>query len=177
MLPMLLATIENDVDRALFAEIYEQYHERMEQAALRILKDPHDAEDAVQNAFLKIIRNFDKFLGIPRKKRLFWCVCIVKNEAITLLRKRKTTVLIENLEDTCDSINGADEALLYEDIVRMFAELPELYRAVLEMRFLLDYSGKEIAKRLNISENVVNVRISRGRAMLRKTMEKEEMHP
>ena len=59
----------------------------------------------------------------------------------------------------------------------MFAELPELYRAVLEMRFLLDYSGKEIAKRLNISENVVNVRISRGRAMLRKTMEKEEMHP
>ena len=56
MLPMLLATIENDVDRALFAEIYEQYHERMEQAALRILKDTHDAEDAVQNAFLKIIR-------------------------------------------------------------------------------------------------------------------------
>ena len=39
MLPMLLATIENDADRALFAEIYEQYHERMEQAALRILKD------------------------------------------------------------------------------------------------------------------------------------------
>ena len=53
MLPMLLATIENDADRALFAEIYEQYHERMEQAALRILKDTHDAEDAVQNAISK----------------------------------------------------------------------------------------------------------------------------
>ena len=52
MLPMLLATIENDVDRAQFAEIYEQYHERMEQAALRILKDTHDAEDAVQNAVI-----------------------------------------------------------------------------------------------------------------------------
>ena len=52
MLPMLLATIENDVDRALFVEIYEQYHERMEQAALRILKDTHDAEDAVQNAVI-----------------------------------------------------------------------------------------------------------------------------
>ena len=176
MLPMLLATIENDVDRALFAEIYEQYHERMEQAALRILKDPHDAEDAVQNAFLKIIRNFDKFLGIPRKKRLFWCVCIVKNEAITLFRKRKTTVLIENLEDTCDSINGADEALSYEDIIRLFAGLPETYRAVLEMKFLLDCSGKDISQKLGISENAVNVRISRGRAMLREIMEKEALH-
>ena len=40
MLPMLLATIENDVDRALFAEICEQYHERMEQAALRMFRMP-----------------------------------------------------------------------------------------------------------------------------------------
>ena len=96
MLPMLLATIENDADRALFAEIYEQYHERMEQAALRILKDTHDAEDAVQNAFLKIIRNFEKFLELPCKKRPFWCVCIVKNEAITLLRKKKKAIMLES---------------------------------------------------------------------------------
>lgn len=103
MLPMLLATIENDADRALFAEIYEQYHERMEQAALRILKDTHDAEDAVQNAFLKIIRNFEKFLELPCKKRPFWCVCIVKNEAITLLRKKKKAIMLESMEDTYET--------------------------------------------------------------------------
>ena len=176
MLPMLLATIENDADRALFAEIYEQYHERMEQAALRILKDTHDAEDAVQNAFLKIIRNFEKFLELPCKKRPFWCVCIVKNEAITLLRKKKKAIMLESMEDAYDASADIEEALSYEDIIRLFAGLPETYRAALEMKFLLDCSGKDISQKLGISENAVNVRISRGRAMLREIMEKEALH-
>ena len=173
---MLLATIENDADRALFAEIYEQYHERMEQAALRILKDTHDAEDAVQNAFLKIIRNFEKFLELPCKKRPFWCVCIVKNEAITLLRKKKKAIMLESMEDAYDASADIEKALSYEDIIRLFAGLPETYRAVLEMKFLLDCSGKDISQKLGISENAVNVRISRGRAMLREIMEKEALH-
>lgn len=177
MLPMLLAMLESDADRAIFADAYEQYHVRMEQAALRILKDPHDAEDAVENAFLKIIHSFDKFLEISCKKRLFWCVCIVKNEAIMILRKKKNTILLESLEDTYDAGVDISEGISYEDIVRLFAQLPETYRAVLEMKFLLDYTGKEIATRLHISENTVNVRISRGRAMLREIMEKEDIHP
>ena len=172
MLPMLLATIENDADRALFAEIYEQYHERMEQAALRILKDTHDAEDAVQNAFLKIIRNFEKFLELPCKKRPFWCVCIVKNEAITLLRKKKKAIMLESMEDAYDASADIEKALFYEDIIRLFAGLPETYRAVLEMKFLLDCSGKDISQKLGISENAVNVRISRGRAKLDAFMSK-----
>ena len=57
-----------------------------------------------------------------------------------------------------------------------FAGLPETYRAVLEMKFLLDCSGKDISQKLGISENAVNVRISRGRAMLREIMEKEALH-
>ena len=64
----------------------------------------------------------------------------------------------------------------YEDIIRLFAGLPETYRAVLEMKFLLDCSGKDISQKLGISENAVNVRISRGRAMLREIMEKEALH-
>ena len=49
LLTFLLAALESDEDRALFTEIYEQNHDRMEQTALRILKDSHDAEDAVNN--------------------------------------------------------------------------------------------------------------------------------
>ena len=144
--------------------------------ALRILKDTHDAEDAVQNAFLKIIRNFEKFLELPCKKRPFWCVCIVKNEAITLLRKKKKAIMLESMEDAYDASADIEKALSYEDIIRLFAGLPETYRAVLEMKFLLDCSGKDISQKLGISENAVNVRISRGRAMLREIMEKEALH-
>ena len=161
LLTFLLAALESDEDRALFTEIYEQNHDRMEQTALRILKDSHDAEDAVQNAFLQIIRNFDALLEIPCKKRIFWCISIVKNEALAILRKKKKT----------------EEAMSYKEVVRLFAQLPETYRSVLEMKMILGYSGKEIAKRMGLTENAVNVRITRGRAMLREIAGREGIHP
>ncbi len=71
MLSCFLSVLESDGDRALFAEMYEQYHERMERAALRILKDTYDAEDAVQNAFLKMIHTFISFWRFPVRKGFF----------------------------------------------------------------------------------------------------------
>ena len=61
----------------------------------------------------------------------------------------------------------------YDEIVKLFGRLPETYRGALEMKLLLDYSGKEIAQHLGISETAVNTRISRGRALLREIMERE----
>ena len=176
LLTFLLAALESDEDRALFTEIYEQNHDRMEQTALRILKDPHDAEDAVQNAFLQVIRNFDALLEIPCKKRIFWCISIVKNEALAILRKKKKTILIiEELEE--NPAAGVEEAMSYKEVVRLFAQLPETYRSVLEMKMILGYRGKEIAKRMGLTENTVNVRITRGRAMLREIAGKEGIYP
>ena len=176
LMTFLLAALESDEDHALFTEIYEQNHDRMEQTALRILKDPHDAEDAVQNAFLQVIRNFDALLEIPCKKRIFWCISIVTNEALAILRKKKKTILIiEELEE--NPAAGVEEAMSYKEVVRLFAQLPETYRSVLEMKMILGYSGKEIAKSMGLTENAVNVRITRGRAMLREIAGREGIHP
>ncbi len=56
----------------------------------------------------------------------------------------------------------------YSSMVQLFARLPETYRAALEMKLLLGYSGAEIARRLGLTESAVNTRLSRGRALLRK---------
>ena len=130
----------------------------------------------MQNALCQIAKHFEKAYEIPCDRLPFWCVCIVKNEAITLLRKKKKAIMLESMEDTYDASADIEKALSYEDIIRLFAGLPETYRAVLEMKFLLDCSGKDISQKLGISENAVNVRISRGRAMLREIMEKEALH-
>lgn len=98
MLAVLLAALESDEDRALFTEVYEQYHIRMEKTAMYILSDRSDAEDAVQNAFMQVIRHFDIFFEAPCKKRVFWCISIVKNKALTILRQRKKMVLSDELE-------------------------------------------------------------------------------
>ena len=160
LLTLLLAALESDEDRALFVEIYAENHDRMEQTALRILKNQHDAEGAVQNAFIHIIRNYDTLLETPCKKRIFWCISIVKSEALAILRQKAKTVLIEDLEWTPGL--AVEEALSYKEVVQFFAQLLETYRSVLEMKMIPGYSGKEIAMRTGLTENAVNVRITRG---------------
>lgn len=173
MISLFLALLESPEDKQRFTEIYEQYHEMAERVAIGILKNQHDAEDAVQNAFVQLIKHFDKIYKIPCKKLPFWFISIVKNEALMILRKKKRIV---QLEDWDGVVAGSEYTSGYEDLVQLFTKLPETYRAALEMKFLLGYSGKEIAERLGISETAVNTRISRGRSLLKDMIEKEGFH-
>lgn len=173
MLLFFLAMLETEEDRKRFVELYEQCRERIEQTAKRILRNQHDSEDAVQNAFMQIIRHFEKVYEIPCDDLPFWCISIVKNEAYMILRKKQKTVPLEDWDAVVEEAGLVSD---YDDVVKLFAKIPETYRAALEMKFLLDYSGKEIAQHLGISESAVNTRISRGRALLREIAEKGGFH-
>lgn len=173
MLAFFLAMLESDEERQRFIEIYEQYHERMERVALRILEKQHDTEDAVQNAFLQIIRHFEKIPTIPCEELPFWLISIVKNESLMILRKRRNIVPLEDWDGFEKSIDDISE---YMELVELFRQLPETYRIVLEMKILIGYTDKEIAQQLGISETAVSSRASRGRSLLRKHVEKEEVH-
>ena len=85
MLVFLLAALENDEDKKLFTEIYEQYRPQMERTAMHFLKSHADVEDAVQNAFMQMIRHFEKIYEIPCEELSFWIISIVKNEALSLI--------------------------------------------------------------------------------------------
>ena len=170
MLAFFLAALESEDDKRKFVAVYEQYHEKMEKIALHILGSQHDAEDAVQNAFLQIIRHFEKIYEIPCGELPFWIISIVKNEALMILRKKRNVV---PLEDWDSFEQSADSAAGYMELVELFRQLPETYRAVLEMKLLIGYTDREIAPKLGLSETAVSSRASRGRALLRKLVEKE----
>ena len=170
MLAVLLAALESDEDKQKFTEIYELYHVQMEQTAIRILKDQHDAEDAVQNAFMQMIRHFEKIYEIPCEELPFWIISIVKNEARIILRKNQRTI---PLEDWDGFIENLEDITGYTELVDLFTQLPATYRSVLEMKMLHGYSDKEISKRLGISETAVSSRATRGRTILREIVGKE----
>ena len=98
MLALFLAALESDEDRRRFSALYERYHGKMERIAIGILRDQRDAEDAVQNAFLQIIRHFEKISEISCEELPFWIISIVKNEALMLLRKRRNILPLEDWE-------------------------------------------------------------------------------
>lgn len=172
MLAFFLAALESDEDRELFVFIYEHYRARMEQTAIRILGLQSDAEDAIQNSFMQVIRHFEKVYLIPREELIFWLISIVKNESLMILRKRKKEIQFENWDSVTEA---AEDVTNYNELVDLFRNLPETYRSVLEMKILLGYTDREIAEHLNISETAVSTRASRGRDLLRKVMEKDGM--
>lgn len=127
MMAVLLAALESDADRQKFIEIYEQYHVQMERTAICILKEQSDVEDAVQNAFMQIIRHFEKIFEIPCEELPFWIISIVKNEARIILRKNQRTVPLEDWDRLTKSI---DDISGYTELVDLFTRLPQTYRAV-----------------------------------------------
>ena len=174
MLLFFLSVLESEEDRQKFTAIYEKYHERMETAAIQILTEQKDAEDAVQNAFLQVIKHFAKTYEIPCEEIPFWLISIVKNEALMILRKRNRIV---PLEDWDGFVATAEETTSYKEIVDLVRRLPETYRATLEMKILLDYTDEEVSKHLGISKTEVSTRSNRGRKLLREIMEKEGLRP
>lgn len=170
MLSFFLAMLETEEDRQKFSILYEQCNEKIEQKAKQLLKNQQDREDAVQNTYIQIIRHFEKVYEISCDEWMFWCISIVKNEAYMILRKKQKTIPFEDWDATSGDLELVSE---YEDIVELFRQIPKTYRAALEMKLLLNYSGKEIAWHLGISESAANTRISRGRLLLRELVEKE----
>ena len=170
MLSFLLAALESVEDKKKFTLIYEQYRPKMEQVALGILQEQSDAEDAVQNAFMQIIWHFEKIYSIPCEELPFWIISIVKNEALMVLRKKKKEVPLEDWDVVAEE---TEEVTGYNELVELVRQMPETYRAVLEMKLLLGYTDREVARHLNLSETAVSTRASRGRELLRRIVEKE----
>ena len=170
MLIFYLQMLDTPEGKGRFEQIYQQYRGLMYHTADSVLHNSQDAEDAVHNAFLRIIKNFSKFQDAPAQDIAPQLVVIAKNEAISILRKKRDAAPLEDW----DGFGEASESIAdYHALVDSFARLPQTYRAVMEMKLLSGYSDGEIAARLGLSKTAVSTRISRGRQLLRDIVERE----
>lgn len=170
MLLLYLQMLDTPEEKVRFEQIYVEYRGLMYRVAEKILHNRQDAEDAVHNAFLRIIKKFSKFQKAPAEELAPQIVVITKNEAISILRKRKDTAPLEDWEGFAEKAESVTD---YHALVDTFANLPQTYRATMEMKILLGYSDGEIASKLGLSKKAVSVRISRGRQLLRNIVERE----
>lgn len=159
-----LSVLEIDHEKHEFMALYAEYHAVMLRVAKKYFPtDQMAREDAVQNAWMKIVKNFQKISAIECKKRGAYCVIIVKNECISILRKNKAEISLDELPlATNDDLKEDSSA----SITQLIHEMPEKYRTVLELRFIEEWSTREIARQLSIPEAAVSTRIFRGRKLL-----------
>ncbi|WP_431166801.1 RNA polymerase sigma factor [Tenacibaculum halocynthiae] len=145
-------------------QLYDLYYEAMYTVALRYVKDSFEAEDIMQDAFIKAFRK----MHLYKEEVAFgaWLKRIVINQSIDWLKKRKLTLVSINEEVT--SIEENDDwnvgtNISYDDIVNSIDKLKEKYRVVLNLYLLEGYDHKEISQILEISEVTSRTHLMRGK--------------
>ncbi len=149
-----------------FDRICEKYGDRLYAAAFQICRQPQDAEDAVQEALLRLYHSDKEFESEEHTKA--WLIRVTVNAAKSIRRlfwNRNRT----SYEDYLDSLTfeePSDRALMDEVLA-----LPEKYRIVIHLHYYEGYKVSEIAGILELYENTVKTRLFNGRKILKTRLE------
>lgn len=178
MLLFYIGMLETDEDRARMTEIYKEHELYMLRYATMLLKDSYAAEDAVHNAFLSIIKNKEKYFPLSCRELRALSVIIVKSKCIDYLRHRNN-IIFEQLGDMEPFIESNDvpveEQVILDDEYALLLEhmkmLNEVSKTVLEMKYILGMTYKEIAREFDTTPKHIDTIIQRAKAKLRKIIE------
>lgn len=142
--------------------------------ARRILGDEHLSEDAVQEAFLRIAKNFHKIGEVPCPQTRNFVVIITRNVAITMAsHNNKNDIDTYTTMEESSASDDIFETISNKILVECILKLPEIYRDSLYLYHLYGYSFREISNLLSIPVETAKKRVQRARHLLRGFLEKE----
>lgn len=157
-------------DRAAFGLLVRRHQRRIHGLGVRLLRDRDDADDLVQETFVRAWRALDRF--DPERPLMPWLLRIATNRAMSLLdvrKRRRAEELTETIPDAGPSPpEQADRRRLHAAVRREVDRLPEDQRVVLVLRAAEDLSYREIAEVLGVPIGTVMSRLARARETLRK---------
>jgi RNA polymerase sigma-70 factor, ECF subfamily len=179
-----LAKLARNGDRGAFAELVDLYKDKIYHLAYRMLNNKHEAEDAVQETFLRVYTNLHRY--DENQKFSTWIFRIGTNHCIDRLRKRKHTAYSLDAEmpenegnDFYSMLPSSEEtpenqiiiSETQQQIHKAIESLPEKYKSVVILKYLHDMSLQEISEVLDMPVTTVKTRVHRGREFLRKKLE------
>lgn len=180
MLNFYLASVDTAEEKSLVSRLYSDYKQMMYKIAYAVLNNAHDAEDAVHDAFINIIRRdgLSKIKGFDREAERSYIAVVAKNAAVGLYNKRRKTAAedIDEIYSLSGETTTEDEVFAAFDVGRVAKALLKLPANDYEVLYLLlvnELSGSEAAELLNISEGAVRQRAHRAKLRLRKILEEE----
>lgn len=154
-------------DHSAFEQIYNELSPKMYAVSLRYTQNNDDAQDVLQEAFIRIYKNLKQFKFNGSFEG--WCRRIVSNTAIEALRKKGRMKVNSSDELPEVPIDAQSfEKLKYEDLMRLVRELPDGYRSVFNMYVIDGYSHKEIAEILGVTESTSKTQLYKARLALQK---------
>ena len=155
-------------DPAAFQRIVEATSDLLVRLCARILGNVEDAEDAVQDAYLKAYRALLQGQFDQRSSLRTWLYRIATNTALDLVRSRKARPPLEGMAEGVGGQEQAEQRLALGELHGWLEGLPEEQRVVLLLSAVEGLPSAEIGEILGCSEGAVEQRLVRARAALRK---------
>ncbi len=158
-------------DRRMQEMLYQRFSPKMYAVCLRYCKDPEDAQDVLQDGFVKIFRSLHNYRGDGSFEG--WLRRIIVNTAIEHHRKAARNVATIEPQDVEieDTALDALKNLAEKDIIKMLQHLSPGYRLVFNMHVIEGYSHKEIGEILGSSEGTSKSQLARAKTMLKQILE------
>ena len=152
------------MERQAFMDAVAQHQDMVYRVALHWFGVPQDAEDAVQEVFLRLYTEKKTFDGPEHLRR--WLLRVTVNVCKDALKSpwRKRRVPLDSIPEPV--FEQPEQRELYREVLA----LPEKYRTVLGLYYYEELSTKEIAALLNIRQTAVTTRLARGREQLKKRL-------
>lgn len=156
----LIIQLQSDANKEkAFRDLISLYKERLYWHIRNIVKSHDDTDDVLQNTFIKIFKNIDKFKG--DSKLYSWMYRIATNESITFINKKAKRLQVSNEEVQQLAINNLKSDVYFEgDAIQLklqeaIATLPEKQQLVFNMKYFQDIKYKDMSEILETSEGAL----------------------
>jgi len=164
-----------DGESDAFALLFERYHERCARLAMRLLGDPDDAADAVQDAFIRAYLSLDSYQ--ERDRFSSWLLCIVANRCRSAsdAARRRANVAGEWVRAHTDAGHAVElpreeDHALAQRLNEALGSLPDATRSVVLSKYGEGRSYEEISADTGVAVSALKMRVARGSAQLRRTL-------
>tara|TARA_R110002073_G_scaffold53840_4_gene138871 strand:- start:77115 stop:77666 length:552 start_codon:yes stop_codon:yes gene_type:complete len=158
-------------------ELYRTYNQAMYNIAMRLLKNPDNADDLIQESFLSAFKNIHQF----KAEVTFgaWLKKIVIHKCLNFLKKKELDVItlneshVFNIEKEDDDNWEFDSSIVLKDVKKNIDKLPDKYKFVLMLYLIEGYDHEEISEVLNISVIASRTQLMRGKIKLRQLLKRK----
>jgi RNA polymerase sigma factor (sigma-70 family) len=154
-------------DRKQQEQLYRMLAPKMLAVCMRYAKDKDEAQDILQEGFIKMFKNMNNYRGEGSLEG--WIRRIMVHSAISRYRKAKTMVLVDDFSEQNIPVSSSYNAngLEAQELMKMVQELPKTYRSVFNMYAIEGYSHQEIGSSLGMSELLSRTTLHRARTILK----------